>query len=122
MPGAVPCKQGAATLPMPGIIADVVDLSGAPVPADREGFLIIRNPWPSMLRTLWGDPQRYEENYWKRIPGAYLTGDAARRDAAANLWILGRVEDVRNVSGLFLSTTDLNSPLFRHTPAQQLAA
>jgi acetyl-CoA synthetase len=121
MPGAVPCKPGSATLPMPGIIADVVDLSGTPVPADREGFLIIRKPWPSMLRTLWGDPQRYEENYWKRIPGAYLTGDAARRDADGYLWILGRVDDVMNVSGHRLSTMELESALVRHPAVAEAA-
>jgi len=81
MPGAVPCKHGSATLPLPGIIAEVVEVHGTPVAAEKEGLLIIRKPLPSMLRTLWGDPQRYEENYWKRIPGVYLTGDAARRDA-----------------------------------------
>ncbi len=121
MPGAVPCKPGSATLPMPGIIADVVDLSGTPVAADREGFLIIRKPWPSMLRTLWGDPQRYEENYWKRIPGAYLTGDAARRDADGYLWILGRVDDVMNVSGHRLSTMELESALVRHPAVAEAA-
>jgi len=121
MPGAVPCKPGSATLPMPGIIADVVDLSGTPVPAGREGFLIIRKPWPSMLRTLWGDPQRYEENYWKRIPGAYLTGDAARRDADGYLWILGRVDDVMNVSGHRLSTMELESALVRHPAVAEAA-
>jgi acetyl-CoA synthetase len=121
MPGAVPCKPGSATLPLPGIIADVVDLSGAPVPADREGLLIIRKPWPSMLRTLWGDPQRYEENYWKRIPGNYLTGDAARRDADGYFWILGRVDDVMNVSGHRLSTMELESALVRHPAVAEAA-
>jgi acetyl-CoA synthetase len=121
MPGAVPTKPGSATLPMPGILADVVDLSGTPVPADREGFLIIRKPWPSMLRTLWRDPQRYEENYWKRIPGAYLTGDAARRDADGYFWILGRVDDVMNVSGHRLSTMELESALVRHPAVAEAA-
>jgi acetyl-CoA synthetase len=121
MPGAVPCKPGSATLPMPGIITDVVDLNGTPVPADREGFLIIRKPWPSMLRTLWGDPQRYEENYWKRIPGAYLTGDAARRDADGYFWVLGRVDDVMNVSGHRLSTMELESALVRHPAVAEAA-
>ena len=121
MPGAVPCKPGSATLPLPGIIAEVVDLQGAPVAADKEGFLIIRKPWPSMLRTLWGDPQRYEENYWKRIPGAYLTGDAARRDADGYFWILGRVDDVMNVSGHRLSTMELESALVRHPAVAEAA-
>src|SRR6266704_1606265 len=121
MPGAVPTKPGSATLPMPGILVYVVDISGTPVPADREGFLIIRKPWPSMLRTLWGDPQRYEDNYWKRIPGAYLTGDAARRDADGYLWILGRVDDVMNVSGHRLSTMELESALVRHPAVAEAA-
>ncbi|HTM48251.1 MAG TPA: acetate--CoA ligase [Bryobacteraceae bacterium] len=121
MPGAVACKPGSATLPMPGIIADVVDLSGAPVAANREGFLIIRQPWPSMLRTLWGDPQRYEENYWKRIPGNYLTGDAARRDDDGYFWVLGRVDDVMNVSGHRLSTMELESALVRHPAVAEAA-
>src|SRR5260221_112554 len=121
MPGAVAAKPGSATLPIPGIIADVVDLSGTPVAADREGFLIIRKPWPSMLRTPLEDPHRYEENYWKRIPGAYLTGDAARRDADGYLWILGRVDDVMNVSGHRLSTMELESALVRHPAVAEAA-
>ena len=121
MPGAVPAKPGSATLPMPGIIAEVVDLQGTPVVAEKEGFLIIRKPWPSMLRTLWGDPQRYEENYWKRIPGAYLTGDAARRDADGYFWVLGRVDDVMNVSGHRLSTMELESALVRHPAVAEAA-
>ncbi len=121
MPGAVPCKPGSATLPLPGIIAEVVDLQGKPVPADREGFLVIRKPWPSMLRTLWRDPQRYEDNYWKRIPGSYLTGDAARRDADGYFWILGRVDDVMNVSGHRLSTMELESALVRHPAVAEAA-
>jgi len=121
MPGAVPCKAGSATLPLPGIIAEVVDLHGTPVAAEKEGLLIIRKPWPSMLRTLWGDPQRYEENYWKRIPGAYLTGDAARRDADGYFWVLGRVDDVMNVSGHRLSTMELESALVRHPAVAEAA-
>ena len=121
MPGAVPCKPGSATLPLPGVIAEVVDLQGTPVAAEKEGFLIIRKPWPSMLRTLWGDPQRYEENYWKRIPGAYLTGDAARRDADGYFWVLGRVDDVMNVSGHRLSTMELESALVRHPAVAEAA-
>ncbi len=121
LPGAVPSKPGSATLPLPGIIADVVELSGAPVADEREGFLIIRKPWPSMLRTLWGDPERYEENYWKRIPGNYLTGDAARRDSDGYLWVLGRVDDVMNVSGHRLSTMELESALVRHPSVAEAA-
>ncbi len=121
MPGAVPLKPGSGTLPMPGVIADVVDLSGNPVEANREGFLIIRRPWPSIFRTLWRDPARYEENYWKRIPGSYLTGDAARRDADGYYWILGRIDDVMNVSGHRLSTMELESALVRHPAVAEAA-
>jgi acetyl-CoA synthetase len=121
MPGAVPLKPGSGTLPMPGVLADVVDLSGNPVETNREGFLIIRRPWPSMFRTLWRDPERYEDNYWKRIPGNYLTGDAARRDADGYYWILGRIDDVMNVSGHRLSTMELESALVRHPAVAEAA-
>ena len=77
-----------------------MDLDGKPRrPPSQEGFLIIRRPWPSMIRTIWGDPERYEQQYWQRIPGIYFTGDAARRDEDGYFWILGRVDDVMNVSG-----------------------
>ena len=99
MPGAVPLKPGSGTLPLPGVIADVVDLHGKPVEANREGFLIIRRPWPAMARTLWREPERYKQQYWERIEGVYLAGDAARRDEDGYFWILGRVDDVMNVSG-----------------------
>ena len=121
MPGAVPAKPGSATLPMPGVQAEVVDLHGQPVPDGREGFLIIRHPWPSMFRTLWRDPQRYEENYFQRIPGVYMTGDAARRDADGYFWVLGRVDDVMNVSGHRLSTMELESALVRHPAVAEAA-
>jgi acetyl-CoA synthetase len=121
MPGAVPLKPGSGTLPLPGIVPEVVDLDGKPVAAGREGFLIIRQPWPSMLRTLWRDPERYVEQYWKRIPGNYLTGDAARRDADGYFWILGRVDDVMNVSGHRLSTMELESALVKHPAVAEAA-
>src|SRR5437867_5756369 len=121
MPGAVPAKPGSATLPLPGVLPEVVDLNGKPVEANREGFLIIRRPWPGMLRTIWRDPQRYEEQYWKRIPGNYLTGDAARCDTDGYLWILGRVDDVMNVSGHRLSTMELESALVRHPAVAEAA-
>ena len=121
MPGAVPLKPGSGTLPLPGIVPEVVDLDGKPVPTGREGFLIIRQPWPAMLRTLWRDPERYVEQYWKRIPGNYLTGDAARRDADGYFWILGRVDDVMNVSGHRLSTMELESALVKHPAVAEAA-
>ncbi len=121
MPGAVPAKPGSGTLPMPGIIADIVDLNGYEVGNDREGFLIIRRPWPSMIRNIWGDPERYKEQYWSRVPGAYFTGDAARRDADGYYWILGRVDDVMNVSGHRLSTMEVESALVKHPAVAEAA-
>ncbi len=121
MPGAVPCKPGSGTLPMPGIIPEIVDLNGQPLGDDREGFLILRRPWPSMIRTIWGDPKRYEEQYWSRVPGAYFTGDAARRDSDGYYWVLGRVDDVMNVSGHRLSTMEIESALVRHPAVAEAA-
>jgi acetyl-CoA synthetase len=121
LPGAVPAKPGSATLPLPGIVADVVDLQGKPVEANREGFLIVRRPWPSMARTLWGDPKRYAEQYWQRIDGVYMTGDAARRDQDGYFWVLGRVDDVMNVSGHRLSTMEIESALVRHPAVAEAA-
>jgi acetyl-CoA synthetase len=121
MPGAVPLKPGSGTLPMPGVLADVIDLDGNPVPAEQEGYLVVRRPWPSMIRTIWGDPARYREQYWSRVPGVYFTGDAARRDADGYFWVLGRVDDVMNVSGHRLSTMEVESALVRHPAVAESA-
>jgi acetyl-CoA synthetase len=121
LPGATPLKPGSATFPLPGIVPDVVDLFGKPAAAGKEGYLIIRRPWPSMIRTIWGDPKRYEEQYWNRVPGAYFTGDAARRDADGYYWILGRVDDVMNVSGHRLSTMEVESALVKHPAVAEAA-
>ncbi|MBI3209684.1 MAG: acetate--CoA ligase [Candidatus Solibacter usitatus] len=121
MPGAIPLKPGSGTMPLPGILPEVVDFNGIPVEDGKEGFLIIRRPWPSMLRTLWGDPERYKENYWSRIPGIYFTGDAARRDKDGYYWVLGRVDDVMNVSGHRLSTMEVESALVRHHAVAEAA-
>ena len=121
MPGAVPLKPGSATLPLPGIIVDVVDFSGKPVAAGEKGFLVIRRPWPSMIRTILNDPKRYEDQYWRRVTGAYFTGDAARRDEDGYLWILGRVDDVINVSGHRLSTMEVESAIVRHPSVAEAA-
>jgi acetyl-CoA synthetase len=121
MPGATPTKPGSGTLPMPGVLVDVVDLKGNAVEANREGYLVIRHPWPSMFRTLWRDPQRYEDNYFNKIPGVYMTGDAARRDEDGYYWVLGRVDDVMNVSGHRLSTMELESALVRHPAVAEAA-
>ncbi|MFN0170249.1 MAG: acetate--CoA ligase [Bryobacteraceae bacterium] len=121
MPGAVPLKPGSGSLPMPGVLPEVVDLEGKPVGPNREGFLVIKRPWPGMLRTCWRDPKRYEDNYWSRIPGIYFTGDAARQDEDGYFWVLGRVDDVMNVSGHRLSTMELESALVRHPAVAEAA-
>ncbi len=120
-PGALTLKPGSATLPMPGIVVDVVDSRGIPVGDNREGFLIIQKPWPSMVRTLWGDAKRFEEAYWSRVPGSYFTGDAARRDSDGYYWVLGRVDDVMNVSGHRLSTMEVESVLVHHPAVAEAA-
>ncbi|MBL8230305.1 MAG: acetate--CoA ligase [Bryobacterales bacterium] len=121
MPGAVPQKPGSGTLPMPGILPEIVDLEGNPVGDNKEGFLILQRPWPSMLRTIWGDPGRYKDQYWGRLEGVYFTGDAARRDSDGYYWILGRVDDVMNVSGHRLSTMEVESALVRHHAVAEAA-
>ncbi|MCS7024437.1 MAG: acetate--CoA ligase [Bryobacteraceae bacterium] len=121
MPGAVPLKPGSGTLPMPGILPEIVDLDGKPVGENKEGFLVIQRPWPSMLRTIWRDPQRYKEQYWGKVSGVYFTGDAARRDSDGYYWILGRVDDVMNVSGHRLSTMEVESALVRHPAVAEAA-
>ena len=121
MPGAIPLKPGSGSMPLPGVIAEVIDLQGNVMPADKEGYLVIKQPWPSMLRTLWGDDARYKEQYWTRVPGIYFTGDAARRDADGYFWVLGRVDDVMNVSGHRLSTMEVESALVRHSAVAEAA-
>ena len=114
LPGSTPAKPGSATFPLPGIQADVVDMEGNSVPNGGEGYLVVRQPWPAMFRTLYGDPDRFEKTYWSQIPGCYFVGDAARRDEDGYIWVLGRVDDVMNVSGHRLSTAELESSLVRH--------
>jgi acetyl-CoA synthetase len=121
MPGAVPTKPGSATLPMPGIIPDIVDLAGNPVGVEKEGYMIIKRPWPSMTRGIWGDPERFKKEYWSKVPGAYFTGDAARRDDDGYFWVLGRVDDVMNVSGHRLSTMEVESALVKHPAVAEAA-
>jgi acetyl-CoA synthetase len=121
MPGAVPTKPGSATLPMPGIIPDIVDLQGNPVGVEKEGYMIIKRPWPSMTRGIWGDPERFKKEYWSKVPGAYFTGDAARRDEDGYFWVLGRVDDVMNVSGHRLSTMEVESALVKHPAVAEAA-
>jgi len=113
LPGATPTKPGSATRPLPGIAAEVVDKDGNPVPPGSGGFLVVRRPWPSMLRTIYGDPARYQSAYFSQIAGVYFTGDGARKDADGYLWIMGRIDDVLNVSGHRLSTMEVESALVR---------
>ena len=114
MPGATPTKPGSCTKPLPGVSVEVVTREGEPVPAGSGGYLIIKKPWPGMLRTIYNDPDRYVQQYWSQIPGAYFTGDGARQDADGYVWIMGRVDDVINVSGHRLSTMEVESALVSH--------
>jgi acetyl-CoA synthetase len=114
LPGATPTKPGSGTLPFFGVVPEVVDKEGQPVPAGAGGYLVIKRPWPSMLRTIHGDPDRYVDTYWKRFPGSYFTGDGARRDADGYFWIMGRVDDVINVAGHRLGTMEIESALVSH--------
>ncbi len=111
LPGAIATKPGSATMPLPGIIADVVTREGQSVPAGSGGFLVIKQPWPSMLRTIYGDPERYKQQYWSQIPGMYFAGDGARIDQDGYFWLMGRVDDVLNVAGHRLSTMEIESAL-----------
>ena len=121
LPGATPLKPGSATFPLPGVDVDVVDLQGRPVEPGGEGYLIIRQPWPAMFRTLWGDPERFKKTYWEHIDGVYFVGDAARRDKDGYIWVLGRVDDVMNVSGHRISTAELESALVLHETVAEAA-
>ncbi len=121
LPGAVPTKPGSGTLPFPGIVPEVVTRDGQPVPPGGGGLLVIRKPWPSMLRTIHGDPERYKQQYWSQIPGAYFTGDGARRDKDGYFWIMGRVDDVINVAGHRLGTMEIESALVSHTKVAEAA-
>jgi acetyl-CoA synthetase len=121
MPGAIATKPGSATLPLPGIAADVVTREGKSVGANQGGLLIVRKPWPGMLRTIYRDPERYRTNYFSQIDGVYFTGDGARRDQDGYLWIMGRVDDVINVSGHRLGTMEIESALVSHTTVAEAA-
>lgn len=114
LPGATPLKPGTATFPFPGIEVDIVSKEGKPVGKGEGGYLIIKKPWPSMLRTIYGDPERYKKQYWSEIKGVYFTGDGARKDKDGYHWIMGRVDDVINVSGHRLGTAEIESALVSH--------
>lgn len=111
LPGITTTKPGAAMTAFPGIDADVVDNDGVSVGNGEGGYLVIRQPWPGMLRGIWGDPERYRETYWSRFPGAYFAGDGAKKDEDGDLWLLGRVDDVMNISGHRISTTEVEHAL-----------
>jgi acetyl-CoA synthetase len=121
LPGVTPCKPGSAMRPLPGITADVVDDAGNSVPNGGGGYLVVRDPWPSMLRTIWGDDQRFIETYWSRFAGMYFPGDGAKRDEDGDLWLLGRVDDVMLVSGHNISTTEVESALVSHPKVAESA-
>ncbi|MFI7639133.1 acetate--CoA ligase [Nonomuraea sp. NPDC049400] len=121
LPGVTAGKPGAAMRPLPGITADVVDDQGNSVPNGGGGFLVVREPWPSMLRTIWGDDQRYIDTYWSRFEGMYFPGDGAKRDEDGDLWLLGRVDDVMLVSGHNISTTEVESALVSHPKVAEAA-
>ena len=121
LPGATPTKPGSATKPLPGVVPEVVDRQGSPVPAGQGGFLVIKKPWPAMLRTIYGDDERYRQMYWSQVPHVYFTADGARRDEDGYLWIMGRVDDVLNVSGHRLSTMEVESALVHHPKVAEAA-
>ncbi|MEV0160430.1 acetyl-coenzyme A synthetase [Nonomuraea fuscirosea] len=121
LPGVTAAKPGAAMRPLPGISADVVDDQGNSVPNGGGGFLVVREPWPSMLRTIWGDDQRYIDTYWSRFEGMYFPGDGAKKDDDGDLWLLGRVDDVMLVSGHNISTTEVESALVSHPKVAEAA-
>ncbi|UWP82951.1 acetate--CoA ligase [Dactylosporangium fulvum] len=121
LPGVTATKPGSAMRPLPGISADVVDDQGNSVPDGGGGYLVLREPWPSMLRTIWGDDERFKETYWSRFQGMYFAGDGAKKDADGDLWLLGRVDDVMLVSGHNISTTEVESALVSHPKVAEAA-
>jgi acetyl-CoA synthetase len=121
LPGVTAAKPGSAMRPLPGIAAEVVDEYGEPVPNGSGGYLVLTEPWPSMLRGVWGDHQRFVDTYWSRFEGRYFAGDGAKKDADGDIWLLGRVDDVMNVSGHRLSTAEIESALVSHPMVAEAA-
>ncbi len=123
LPGVTHGKPGSAMTQLPGVTAEVVDDEGTPVPNGSGGYLVLTSPWPSMLRTIWGDPDRFKETYWRRFEkqGYYFAGDGAKKDEDGDIWLLGRVDDVMNVSGHRLSTTEIESALVSHPKVAEAA-
>lgn len=122
LPGIVATKPGSATRPFPGVFTAILDESGNPVPSGKGGYLTLTKPWPSMTRGLWGDPERFIQTYWSKYPGLYFTGDGAHQDEDGYLWLMGRVDDVINVSGHRLSTMEIESALVDHPAVAEAAA
>jgi acetyl-CoA synthetase len=121
LPGVTATKPGSAMTAFPGICVGVVDNDGTEVGNGEGGYLVLTEPWPSMLRGIWGDEERFRETYWSRFPGAYFAGDGAKKDADGDLWLLGRVDDVMNVSGHRISTTEVESALVSHPSVAEAA-
>src|SRR5215470_15776861 len=121
LPGAIPCKPGSATLPLPGIVPEIRTRDGKPLAADQGGYLVITLPWPGMLRGVYGDPERYRQQYWSQMPGVYFTGDGARRDPDGYFWVMGRIDDVVNVAGHRLGTMEVESALVSHPAVAEAA-
>jgi acetyl-CoA synthetase len=121
IPGATPTKPGSATKPFPGVEADIMTRDGKSVGSSEGGYLVIKRPWPSMLRTIWGDDERYKQQYWSQIDGIYFAGDGARRDQDGYFWIMGRIDDVINVSGHRLGTAEIESALVSHNAVAEAA-
>jgi acetyl-CoA synthetase len=121
LPGITATKPGSAQVPMPGITVDVVTEEGEPVGKDGSGLLVVTEPWPSMLRGIWGDPERYQDTYWSKFGDRYFAGDGAHLDADGDVWLLGRVDDVMNVSGHRLSTMEIESAIVAHPMTAEAA-
>jgi acetyl-CoA synthetase len=121
LPGVSTTKPGSALRPLPGINAEVVDEGANPVPNGGGGYLVLTEPWPAMLRGIWGDDERYKETYWSRFEGLYFAGDGAKKDEDGDIWLLGRVDDVMNVSGHRISTTEVESALVSHPKVAEAA-
>jgi acetyl-CoA synthetase len=121
LPGATPTKPGTATLPFFGVVPEVVDDQGKPVKKGEGGKLIVRTPWPSMLRGIYGDTKRFKETYWSEVPGSYFTGDGVRQDKDGYFWIVGRIDDVLNVSGHRIGTAEVESALVSHPSVAEAA-
>jgi acetyl-CoA synthetase len=121
LPGITVLKPGSATFPFPGVKADVLDEQGNSVPLGKGGYLVLKRPWPAMARTIWGDPERYEKQYWSRFPGSYFAGDGAKRDDEGYYWLLGRVDDVLNVAGHRIGTMEVESALVSHPAVAEAA-